>query len=56
MNAQLLQLSAEEQRKADFLMEVEYIMLQIGYGHINLQEGYDLLISYIEKKEIERSL
>ena len=56
MKTSLLQLSAEEQRKADFLMQVEYIMLQIGHGHISLNEGYDLLISYIEKREMERSL
>jgi hypothetical protein len=56
MNINFDQLSSEEKRKADVLMEVEYAMQQVGYGHISLNEGYDQLIKLMGAREIEQIL
>lgn len=44
------QLSPEEKRKADLLMEAEYILQQVAHGQISLNDGYDQFIKLVGPK------
>lgn len=41
--------SGLSQSELDFLLEVEYLMRQIGNAHISLKKGYDDLIVMMKK-------
>ena len=48
--------SDEELKKAEFLMEAEYILLQVDHGQISIGEGYKKLINLLGDKEMEAVL
>ena len=47
-------LPSDERRKMTFLKEVEETMQQISNGRISMQEGYEMLLTLMEKKEIQQ--
>ena len=49
-------LSDDELKKAEFLMEAEYILLQVDHGQISIGEGYQKLIKLLGDKEMEAVL
>lgn len=48
--------SKEDQKKVDFLKEVENIMQQIAQKQISASEGYNQLMKLLGEQETERAL
>ncbi len=53
LNISFKDLSEEEQKKAEFLMEAEYILLQVDHGQISVSEGYMHLMKLLGEREME---
>lgn len=49
-------LSAEDQQKIDFMMEVEYVMQEIRENRMSMADGYEKLMLLLTESEIERIL
>ena len=50
------QLSAEENAKAEFMMQVGYIIGQISAAEIKFSEGYDQLMQLLSESELDAVL
>jgi hypothetical protein len=50
------QLSTEEHAKAEFLMQAEYIIRQVGSAEISFGEGYDQLMQLLSEGELDAVL
>jgi hypothetical protein len=56
MNTEMDELSAEDQQKAEFLVEVAYVIKAVEQQDMSIAAGYEEIIRRLGASEIERIL